>query len=73
MSEVESTQELSPLTPPSCKQVLTIALAVILFNLHISITNGIGIFLTLCGGALYAYVEFTEKRKKQLSASTPKP
>lgn len=41
----------------------------ILFNLHITITNGIGIFLTLCGGVCYAYVEFTEKKKKQLGAS----
>lgn len=34
----------------SCKQVLTIALAVVLFNLHITPTNGIGILLTLIGG-----------------------
>jgi uncharacterized membrane protein len=34
----------------SCKQVLTIALAVVLFDLHISPTNGIGILLTLIGG-----------------------
>lgn len=34
----------------SCKQVLTIALAVVLFDLHINITNGIGILLTLIGG-----------------------
>jgi hypothetical protein len=36
--------------PLSCKQVLTIALAVVLFDLHISPTNGIGILLTLIGG-----------------------
>jgi uncharacterized membrane protein len=34
----------------SCKQVMTIALAVVLFDLHISITNAIGILLTLVGG-----------------------
>ena len=34
----------------SCKQVLTIALAVVLFDLNISPTNGVGILLTLIGG-----------------------
>lgn len=28
-------------------------------------TNGVGIMLTLMGGALYAFIEFTEKQKKQ--------
>ncbi|WVQ82526.1 hypothetical protein IAT38_004655 [Cryptococcus sp. DSM 104549] len=48
----------------NCKQVLTIALAVILFDLHISPTNGIGILLTLIGGGWYGYVEYQEKKKK---------
>lgn len=34
----------------SCKQVLTIALAVVLFDLKIAPTNAIGILLTLIGG-----------------------
>lgn len=34
----------------SCKQVITIALAVILFDLHITLTNAAGILLTLVGG-----------------------
>lgn len=46
----------------NCKQVLTILLAVFLFNLNINFTNAVGILLTLSGGALYAYVEYTEKR-----------
>jgi hypothetical protein len=33
---------------------LTIVLAVIIFNLSISPTNGLGILLTLAGGAAYA-------------------
>ncbi|GMK54145.1 hypothetical protein CspeluHIS016_0107310 [Cutaneotrichosporon spelunceum] len=52
----------------NCKQVLTIALAVVLFNLHITIANGIGICLTLAGGAWYAFVEFKEKQR----GKTPK-
>lgn len=50
----------------NCKQVLTIALAVVLFDLHINATNGIGILLTLLGGAWYGYVELQEKSKKRL-------
>ena len=34
----------------SCKQVLTIALAVVLFDLHIAPFNALGILLTLIGG-----------------------
>ncbi|WVW82592.1 hypothetical protein I302_104603 [Kwoniella bestiolae CBS 10118] len=48
----------------NCKQVLTIVLAVMLFNLHISPTNGLGILLTLVGGGWYGYVEYIEKKKK---------
>jgi hypothetical protein len=50
----------------SCKQVLTIALAVVLFDLHISFTNAIGIFLTLVGGGWYGYVEYQEKGRKKM-------
>lgn len=35
------------------KQVLSIVLAVIIFNLNISWMNGLGILLTLAGGAWY--------------------
>jgi len=45
------------------KQVLTILFAVILFDLTITPANGIGILLTLAGGALYATVEYDEKQK----------
>lgn len=55
----------------SCKQVLTILLAVFLFNLHITVTNGIGILLTLSGGACYAYVEYTEKHRKKALSEKP--
>ncbi|KIY67459.1 TPT-domain-containing protein [Cylindrobasidium torrendii FP15055 ss-10] len=45
------------------KQVLTMLLAVVIFDLSISWTNGVGILLTLVGGALYARVEYTEKHR----------
>ena len=43
-------QALTMTVAANCKQVLTIAIAVFLFNLHINFTNGIGIVLTLIGG-----------------------
>jgi hypothetical protein len=43
-------QALTMTVAANCKQVLTIAIAVFLFNLHINFTNGIGILLTLIGG-----------------------
>ncbi|KAI3611936.1 hypothetical protein WG66_016298 [Moniliophthora roreri] len=57
---------LSMTVAANVKQVLTILLAVLIFNLTITNTNMVGIILTLLGGAWYARVEFTEKRTKQM-------
>lgn len=46
------------------KQVLTILLAVVLFRLTITVTNAIGIALTLVGGASYATVEYRQKARR---------
>jgi hypothetical protein len=43
------------------KQVLTIWLAVVLFDLTMTWNNVFGIFLTLIGGLVYAAVEYREK------------
>lgn len=61
------------LTHVSCdtanvKQVLTIILAVLIFNISLNPMKVFGISLTLCGGAYYAKVELQEK-----SRSTPAP
>jgi hypothetical protein len=45
------------------KQVLTILLAVSIFNLTITNANALGIALTLFGGGWYATVEYREKRR----------
>ena len=45
------------------KQVLTILLAVLIFDLTITPANGIGVVLTILGGAGYAFVEHGEKRE----------
>ncbi|KIM27912.1 hypothetical protein M408DRAFT_16507 [Serendipita vermifera MAFF 305830] len=47
------------------KQVLTVLLAVFIFNLVITPMNMVGIVLTLGGGAWYAAVEYKEKAKKR--------
>ncbi|KAF8892896.1 triose-phosphate transporter family-domain-containing protein [Infundibulicybe gibba] len=44
------------------KQVLTVLCAVLLFDLTITTVNASGILLTLLGGAVYAWVEYREKR-----------
>jgi len=46
------------------KQVLTIVLAVIIFDLHINPTNLFGITMTLAGGAWYAKTELDQKRAR---------
>ncbi|KAG8966128.1 UAA transporter, partial [Tulasnella sp. 427] len=48
------------------KQVLTICLAVIIFDLHITPTNGMGIMLTLLGGMWFGAIEYQEKKAKSM-------
>ncbi|KII91715.1 hypothetical protein PLICRDRAFT_105382 [Plicaturopsis crispa FD-325 SS-3] len=52
---------LSMTVAANVKQVLTILLAVVIFDLTITSTNALGILLTLLGGAWYACVEYSEK------------
>ncbi|OBZ66838.1 hypothetical protein A0H81_13299 [Grifola frondosa] len=47
------------------KQVLTIVLAVAIFDLTITSANAMGILVTLAGGALYAWVEYADKMDKK--------
>ncbi|CAO3677310.1 unnamed protein product [Umbelopsis ramanniana] len=48
------------------KQVLSIVLAIFIFNLRINPTNAFGILLTLFGGAYYALVDAKENKKPLL-------
>jgi hypothetical protein len=50
------------------KQVLTIALAIFVFDLHISLLNFVGIILTLGGGTWYAIVDFMEQRSSRCTS-----
>lgn len=52
------------------KQVLTILLAVAIFHLHINAVNGLGILLTVAGGAWYAALEYGEQTRRSSLATT---
>ncbi|KAI8086024.1 triose-phosphate transporter family-domain-containing protein [Halteromyces radiatus] len=59
----KKTSALTMTVAGNVKQVLSIILAVIIFNLNINMTNAFGIALTLFGGAWYGNVEMSEKAK----------
>ncbi|ORX90426.1 TPT-domain-containing protein [Basidiobolus meristosporus CBS 931.73] len=60
----KKTSALTMTVAGNVKQVLSIVLAVTIFNLDISAMNGIGIALTLLGGVWYTYIEYKEKESK---------
>ncbi|KAG8905167.1 UAA transporter [Tulasnella sp. 403] len=60
-------QKNGPLTmtvAANVKQVLTILLAMFIFNLSINPANSVGIILTLAGGAWYGALEYQEKKDR---------
>lgn len=59
----KKTSALTMTVAANVKQVLTIILAVAIFNVKLGILNGFGILATLIGGALYAKVEMGEKAR----------
>lgn len=59
----KKTSALTMTVAANVKQVLTIILAVAIFNVKLGILNGFGILATLVGGALYAKVEMGEKAR----------
>ncbi|RCH84403.1 UAA transporter [Rhizopus stolonifer] len=60
----KKTSALTMTVAGNVKQVLSIVLAVIIFDLSITATNGLGIILTLAGGAWYSNVQLNEGKKK---------
>ncbi|KAL1919439.1 uncharacterized protein VTP21DRAFT_2132 [Calcarisporiella thermophila] len=67
----KKTSALTMTVAANVKQVLTIMLAVLIFHLNISLTNAVGILLTLVGGAWYTSIELKEKSRKQLGGDFP--
>lgn len=66
----KKTSALTMTVAANVKQVLSIVIAVTVFNTRIGFLNGLGIVMTLIGGAFYSYVDFYEKGKRARS-STP--
>lgn len=58
----KKTSALTMTVAANVKQVLSVILAVLIFNLTITAVNGAGILITLAGGALYAFVDLEEKK-----------
>ncbi|CAG8761237.1 42031_t:CDS:2 [Gigaspora margarita] len=69
----KKTSALTMTVAGNVKQVLSIILAVMIFNLTITPTNGLGIFLTLVGGAWYAKIELSERNRAAVRVLTEKP
>ncbi|CAG8685034.1 8566_t:CDS:2, partial [Acaulospora morrowiae] len=67
----KKTSALTMTVAGNVKQVLSIILAVAIFKLTITPTNGLGIFLTLLGGAWYAKIELTERNRPKLNDTPP--
>lgn len=64
----KATSALTMTVAANVKQVLSIILAVMIFNLTITAMNGFGILVTLLGGAWYTWVEMQEKNEKKNSS-----
>lgn len=58
----KNTSALTMTVAGNVKQVMTIILSILFFNLTINLTNSFGIALTLLGGAWYAKIEFDRKQ-----------
>lgn len=58
----KNTGALTMTVAANVKQVMTVVLAIMFFNLDVNVTNAFGIALTLVGGAWYAKVELDRKQ-----------
>ncbi|ORZ26854.1 triose-phosphate transporter family-domain-containing protein [Lobosporangium transversale] len=71
----KKTSALTMTVAANVKQVLSIVVAVTVFNTTIGLLNGLGIIMTLVGGACYSYVDLKEKnqRARPLTPAFPLP
>jgi hypothetical protein len=54
------------------KQVLTILLGILLFDVHVGVLSGMGMAITLGGAAFYSNVELNKKQDRDRAESTEK-
>ncbi|KAG0299249.1 UAA transporter [Dissophora globulifera] len=71
----KKTSALTMTVAANVKQVLSIVVAVTVFNTTIGFLNGLGIIMTLLGGACYSYVDLREKnqRARPMTPAFPLP
>ncbi|KAG0281500.1 UAA transporter [Linnemannia gamsii] len=71
----KKTSALTMTVAANVKQVLSIVVAVTVFNTTIGFLNGLGIMITLFGGGCYSYVEWSEKnqRARPMTPAFPPP
>ncbi|KAF9285468.1 UAA transporter [Mortierella alpina] len=71
----KKTSALTMTVAANVKQVLSIIVAVTVFNTTIGFLNGLGIVMTLLGGACYSYVDWREKnmRARPMTPAFPLP
>ncbi|KAI1300997.1 UAA transporter [Mortierella claussenii] len=71
----KKTSALTMTVAANVKQVLSIVVAVTVFNTTIGFLNGLGIIMTLIGGACYSYVDLKEKsqRARPMTPAFPLP
>lgn len=69
----KNTSALTMTVAANIKQVMTIILAIVFFNVAVNATNAFGIFLTLVGGAWYAKLELDRKQKPAASLPVYSP
>ncbi|KAF9403897.1 UAA transporter [Podila epigama] len=71
----KKTSALTMTVAANVKQVLSIVVAVTVFNTTIGFLNGLGIVMTLIGGACYSYVDLREKnqRMRPMTPALPLP
>jgi hypothetical protein len=53
------------------KQIMTVALGIVIFNVHIDFLNGLGMLVTLAGAGLFSKAELDNKKKKATAAYKP--
>lgn len=53
------------------KQCLTVALGIMLFDVRVSVLNGVGILVALLGAAWYSKVELESKGKSKTAGASP--
>jgi drug/metabolite transporter (DMT)-like permease len=50
------------------KQIMTVALGIVMFNVHVDFLNGMGMLVTLAGAGLFSKAELDNKKKKEAAS-----